>query len=158
MIQKPIISQNNYIRGEEFFDNEPYQVIDTFTPAQKAEMCALITDDSTAATRSEDEIYQMLQQSDLVLGCLHPRTQKIVGFVRIITDFCQKAWLVDLRVAPDYRKQGIGRFLVQKMLSSPSLKNVKQFELICAPERLAFYEHLGFQDISTGRKIMRLSL
>ncbi len=57
-----------------------------------------------------------------------------------------KAMIFDVIVEPRYRKQGLGKKLMDAILSHDKLQKVKHFELYCLPEIVAFYKDYRFED------------
>ena len=83
---------------------------------------------------------QVLQQSDYVLLAIDSETDKVVGFLTVITDsLC--AYIPLLEVLPDYQGRGIGKTLVKKMLKK--LKDLDSVDLLCDPPLQAFYTDCG---------------
>ena len=68
---------------------------------------------------------------------------RLVGFARAITDGITRAFIEDVVVDEALRGQGIGAELVTQLVAH--LENVEELTLICADERVAFYERLGFE-------------
>jgi GNAT superfamily N-acetyltransferase len=60
-----------------------------------------------------------------------------------LTDFVYRAVLCDVVVHHEYRRQGIGRALVEQVTSHPRLARVQKFTLLTATAR-SFYERLGW--------------
>jgi GNAT superfamily N-acetyltransferase len=50
---------------------------------------------------------------------------EMIGCARAITDFARFAYLSDVYVEPEFRGQGLGRWLVQVMLEHPEIQNVR---------------------------------
>lgn len=95
------------------------------------------------AARSFEDVVHMLDHCDLTLFC-HDAEGNIIGFARVLSDFTFKAMIFDVIVAEKTRGHGLGKTIIQRILSHEKLRRVKSFELYC-PERLApFYEKLGF--------------
>lgn len=69
--------------------------------------------------------------------------EKLVGFLRAMTDFSFDCYLNDLAVDKEYQHIGVGRELV-KRLKELLDDNVLIF-LISAPDAAGFYEKLEFQ-------------
>ncbi len=67
----------------------------------------------------------------------------MVGFARAITDGITRGFIEDVVVEEAQRGQGIGAELVHRLVNH--LGQVEELTLICADERVAFYERLGFE-------------
>jgi len=90
---------------------------------------------------SPETHYRLLQRSDHVVLAVDDETDNVVGFVTAISDGVLSAYIPFLEVLPEYRKQGIGRQLMRRILDK--LKNMYMVDLICDPEIQSFY--LGFK-------------
>lgn len=67
--------------------------------------------------------------------------QKLVGCVRVLSDTMFRSVLYDLAVLPDYQKQGIGSQLVRNCME---VYPDSEWSLETIPERISFYQSLGF--------------
>ena len=54
---------------------------------------------------------------------------KQVGFGRVVTDYATFAWVADVFVVADHRGQGLGKWLIEVMLSHPQLKGFRRWAL-----------------------------
>src|SRR5689334_18275349 len=102
---------------------------------------ALQQETSWAKERSLIDLQRAVAATDLVLTAWHEGT--LVGCVRVLTDFVYRAVLCDVVVHSEYRRQGIGRALVEQVTSHPRLARVQKFTLLTTTAR-GFYEHLGW--------------
>ena len=73
-----------------------------------------------------------------------------VGFARVITDRAAFAYLADVFVLPDHRSRGLGKWLVETVLSYPDLQNLRRFFLGTADAH-SLYERYGFRPIDPAR-------
>jgi GNAT superfamily N-acetyltransferase len=103
---------------------------------------ALHHETSWARDRSLLDLQRAVAASDLVLTAWDGDT--LVGCVRVLSDFVYRAVLCDVIVHPDYRRQGIGRLLVERVTTHPRLEKVRKFTLLTATAR-SFYERLGWR-------------
>jgi ribosomal protein S18 acetylase RimI-like enzyme len=78
----------------------------------------------------------------------------LVGFGRATSDGVYRATIWDVVVHPDYQGAGIGRKLVETMLSHPLLVRVERVYLMTTHQQ-SFYEKLGFAvNVSTTMVLM----
>ena len=105
--------------------------------------------------RSLDEIKQLLDNTDLVIGCIDSDAKKVIGIGRVLTDYVYKAWIYDVRVSEDFRSKGIGTLIIESILENSKLNHVKHFDLICDPETKPFYEAMGFRCLKGDREYLR---
>lgn len=94
-----------------------------------------------ANNRTPIDIQQMLENSNLVLGVWDD--DKLIGFARVNTDDVYRAWIDDVVVDSNYRKQGVGSHIIQKLLKR--LQHIELVMLDCDPDLATFYEKHGFK-------------
>jgi ribosomal protein S18 acetylase RimI-like enzyme len=73
--------------------------------------------------------------------------KNMVGFGRAISDGAYQAALYDCAVVESHQGRGLGRTIVQEILSKLADCNVI---LYASPGKEAFYEKLGFRKMKTG--------
>src|SRR5437763_7677158 len=66
-----------------------------------------------------------------------------VAFARVVTDRSTFAWLADVFVVPEHRGQGLGKRLVETILSDPELAGVKRW-LLGTADAHTLYSRYGF--------------
>jgi GNAT superfamily N-acetyltransferase len=96
---------------------------------------------------TEAEIRKGIRNSALVVGA-YLEDQRQVGFLRVVSDKVRFAYLMDVIVAEEFRRQGIGQKMVRFALAHPELKDVYQWLLI-SRDAQGVYEHCGFQKLET---------
>ena len=89
------------------------------------------------------DVERMLSNTDIVIGAVD-RSNNLVGFVRILTDYVYKATLYDLIVHRQHRDSGIGTQLMDAVIHHPLLQSVEHFDLHCLPQMVAYYNRWGF--------------
>ena len=73
-------------------------------------------------------------------------TQHLVAYARVLTDKMKYAFIFDAMATESHRGKGLGKMLMESIIAHPNLKNIKNFELTCRPEMVAFYEKFGFNE------------
>jgi N-acetylglutamate synthase-like GNAT family acetyltransferase len=68
---------------------------------------------------------------------------RLVGFARATSDGVYRATIFDVVVDPDYRRLGLGRKLVEVILTHPCIYRVEKIYLMTTNQQ-SFYERLGF--------------
>jgi ribosomal protein S18 acetylase RimI-like enzyme len=68
---------------------------------------------------------------------------RVIGFITAISDGVLSAYIPLLEVLPEYRQQGVGTELLKRMLTR--LSRLYMVDLVCDPDRQAFYEAVGFE-------------
>lgn len=70
--------------------------------------------------------------------------QRLIGFARATSDGIYRATIWDVVIHPDYRGSGLGRKLVETVLSHPHMSRVERVYLMTTHQQ-RFYEHIGFE-------------
>lgn len=81
--------------------------------------------------------------------------EKLVGVARSLTDFCYCCYLSDLAVKEEYKKQGIGKKLID--LTKQRLGEQVMLLLLSAPGAMEYYPKVGFDTVHNGFIIHRKS-
>lgn len=92
--------------------------------------------------RTREDVERMLAHS-LVVAFVDDRGS-LAAFARVLSDRVYKALVFDVVVAPALRGTGLGDRLVHAVLDHPELREVRHFELYCAPDMVPYYERFGF--------------
>ncbi len=103
---------------------------------------------------TENEISKGIKNSALVVGA-YVESGKQIGFLRVISDKVRFAYLLDVVVHEDYRRQGIGQRMVKFALSHSELKDVYQWVLITLDAH-GVYEKCGFESLKNTEKWMSI--
>ena len=103
---------------------------------------------------TENEILKGITNSALVVGAYNERGKQI-GFLRVVSDKVRFAYILDVVVHEDYRRQGIGQKMVKFTLSHPELKDVYQW-LLVTMDAHGVYEKCGFELLKNPEKWMSI--
>ena len=76
-----------------------------------------------------------------------------IGLVRLVTDRATFAYLCDVYVLPEYRRQGLGRWMIDCCLAHPDLQGLRRFNLVTRDAH-ALYAPLGFRAIAHPDRYM----
>lgn len=98
-----------------------------------------------AKDRSKDTVAKSVEQS-FTLGLF--RNERQIGFARVITDYCTFAYLCDVFVVEEFRKNGLGHFLMDCLFKHPDLLSVKW--LLKTTSAQSLYQDFGFKDIESA--------
>lgn len=79
--------------------------------------------------------------------------ENLIGFARANSDGIYRATIWDVVVHPDYQGAGIGRKLVQTVLSHPHVNRVERVYLMTTNQQ-KFYERIGFQTNSSTTMVL----
>ncbi len=105
-----------------------------------------------ANTRSRATIERSLKNS-LVFGVYDGDSQ--VALARVVSDFATFAWLCDVFVHPDYRGQGISKWLMKEILAHPDLQGLRRWILASTTAR-GLYSKFGFSSLQNPERWMEL--
>ncbi len=80
---------------------------------------------------------------------------KSVGIVRVLTDMLTDAYITDVIVSPDFQGRGLGRKLLDQVVSQLKELSVNNVKLACSlyanPGKETFYEKFGFQKLPNDK-------
>jgi ribosomal protein S18 acetylase RimI-like enzyme len=96
-----------------------------------------------ASGRSQRELSRMLAGSQAVVSAW--QGSRLVGFGRASSDGVFRAVLWDVVVAAELQGQGLGRRIVQGLLSSPAVAAAERVYLMTTNSS-GFYARLGFSE------------
>ncbi len=105
-----------------------------------------------ASGRSIPELHRMLRGSEAVVSAW--RGLQLVGFGRATSDGQFRAVLWDVVVAQKQQGQGLGRLIVEALLTSPLVAGVERIYLMTTKGE-GFYERIGFSRVES-QKLMLL--
>lgn len=81
---------------------------------------------------------------------------QLVGFGRVICDGVVHALIIDLIVHPDYQQLGLGKKILNQLVTKCKEHRVRDIQLFSAKNKAAFYKKCGFTmrpDISPGMEM-----
>lgn len=95
--------------------------------------------------RGSDNVWKMFENASLVLTAWNGTD--LVGIARVLTDGVLFSYLCDLAVEPDVQRLGVGKRLIQEVLS-----RCKGTELVLRDSDISagYYAHLGFKRVENG--------
>lgn len=96
--------------------------------------------DASLGGRAGDKIRRAFLNSTLV--CLAYDGNRLIGACRALTDGEYHGVIYDVAVRPDYQRQGIGRRMIEELLSRLPVWRVM---LVADAEAQGFYRKLGFE-------------
>lgn len=77
------------------------------------------------------------------------KTGKAVGMGRLLSDGVSDAYIQDLVVLKEYRRKGIGNYLVNELVNYCKSKKIMWIGLIAEPNQDNFYEKFGFKKMKS---------
>ncbi len=79
--------------------------------------------------------------------------EQLIGFARATSDGIYRAGIWDVIVDPNYQGMGLGRKLVQTVLSHPLVSRVERVYLTTTHQQ-SFYERIGFKQNATTTMVL----
>ena len=79
--------------------------------------------------------------------------ERLIGFARATSDGVYRAGIWDVVIHPDYRGCGLGRKLVETILTHPMVNKVERVYLTTTNQQ-SFYERIGFKANSTTTMVL----
>jgi GNAT superfamily N-acetyltransferase len=70
-----------------------------------------------------------------------------IGFARLVTDHATFAYLCDVYVLPDRRGRGLGRWLMECVMSHPDVAGLRRFSLVTRDAH-GLYRPFGFAPLA----------
>ena len=95
-----------------------------------------------AQNRSIEDLAIAIANSDPVISVWDK--ERLIGFSRATSDCVYRATIWDVIIHPDYRGLGLGRKMIETLLSHPRVSRVERVYLMTTYQQ-GFYTRLGFQ-------------
>jgi len=92
--------------------------------------------------RSRDAIPSLLKNTDHYIACYVDG--ELSGFIRLLTDYYSIGYIFDLCVAPEHRKKGIGKRLMQEMITFCDSRDISVTHLLDTSQYENYYSQYGF--------------
>jgi GNAT superfamily N-acetyltransferase len=90
-------------------------------------------------------------ENSLCFGIYNTRGQ--VGFARVISDFATYAYIGDVFVLEAYQRQGLGKFLMQCIMSHKALQGLRRWSLVTRDAH-GLYGQFGFTPLKAPYRWM----
>lgn len=104
-----------------------------------------------ATERKIEDLNIAIENSEPVISVWD--SQKLIGFARATSDGIYRATIWDVVIDPEYRGAGLGRKLVETVLSHPRVNRVEKVYLTTT-HRQSFYERIGFEVNSSSTMVL----
>lgn len=104
-----------------------------------------------AKTRSKSTIEKSIANS-FCFG-VFDKENKQIGFARVITGFAVFAWLLDVFILEEYQGKGLGKMLMQEIMSNEDLQGIRRWGL-GTNDAHGLYKKFGFLPLSSPSDMM----
>ena len=105
-----------------------------------------------AQQRNQRQLKRMLAGSTVVVSLW--RGKRLMGFGRATSDGIHRAVLWDVVVAGDLQGRGLGRRVVEALLSTRSIRGAERIYLMTT-NSVGFYQQLGFEKAEPQQLLIR---
>ena len=78
-----------------------------------------------------------------------------IGYARVISDFASVAYLGDVYVLPDFRGQGLSKWLMQTIMEYPDLQGLRRWILSTADAH-GLYKQFGWKPVTYPERWMEV--
>ncbi len=105
------------------------------------------------ATGVPVEIVRRSIENSLAFGIYKDDQQ--VGFARVISDYATFAYLADVFVIEEFQGRGLGKWLMEVILSHPQLQGLRRWSL-ATRDAHGLYEKFGFESLKRPESNMEI--
>ncbi len=91
-----------------------------------------------------EEVVRRSVENSLCFGVYSDEEQ--VGFARVVTDRATFAYLADVFVLEEHRRRGLGKWLVEVVLSHPELRGLRRW-MLATRDAHELYRRYGFAEL-----------
>ena len=105
-----------------------------------------------AKSRTRNDLKKCLANSDVIISLWVG--SEIVGFGRALTDGIYRGVLWDIVIDQNYQGKGFGTLIVEKLLTSKKIKNVKKLYLMTTDKKM-FYSQFDFKEVTSQNLLIR---
>ena len=99
------------------------------------------------------EVVERSIQGSLCFAVFHRQNQ--IGFARVITDEATFAYLADVFIDERYRGKGLSKWLMEHIMSYPSLQGLRRF-MLATRDAHGLYGQFGFTPLTHAERWMHI--
>lgn len=132
------------------------KIVQLLDEKQKKDLLSLYHEAWWSCERTAEDVEIILAKSSFYVGIITDDGNQLIAFARVLTDYFQFSYIYDVIVQKSHRGDGLGKQLIETILSHPAIQGIKNIELVCRKEMMPFYKQFGFTE-DYGKSIaMRL--
>ncbi|MEW6084735.1 MAG: GNAT family N-acetyltransferase [Chloroflexota bacterium] len=113
-------------------------------------ICDFLARSYWANDRPRERIERSLANS-LVFGMYDEEKQ--IGLARVVTDYATFAWLCDVFIDDSFRGKGLGKWLMETILSHPDLQGLRRW-LLATRDAHGLYGQFGWEPLEKPERWM----
>ncbi len=76
-----------------------------------------------------------------------------IGFARVVTDYATFAWLADVFILEEHRRQGLGKWLIDVIVAHPDLQGFRRW-VLATKDAHEVYRRVGFRELNRPERWM----
>ncbi len=99
------------------------------------------------------EVVERSLANSLCFGLYHEDRQ--VGFARFVTDRATFAWLADVFVIDAHRGEGLGKWMIESLLTHPDLQGLRRM-LLGTRDAHGLYAQFGFKPLGDPTRFQEI--
>jgi GNAT superfamily N-acetyltransferase len=99
------------------------------------------------------EIVERSLRNSLCFGLFHESRQ--IGFARVVTDRATFAWLGDVFVLDEFRGEGLGKWMIESLLTHPDLQGLRRI-LLGTRDAHGLYTQFGFTPLGDPSRFLEI--
>jgi GNAT superfamily N-acetyltransferase len=107
-----------------------------------------------AAGRPRERTERAIANS-LVFGLYDGDFVKQIGLARVVSDYAVFAYLCDVFIHEDYRAHGLGKWLIETVMSHPDLQGLRRWTL-ATRDAHGLYRQFGWDDLHNPENWMQI--
>lgn len=77
-----------------------------------------------------------------------------VGLARVVTDYATFAWVCDVFIIPEQRKNGLGKWLIECVVNHPDLMDLRRILLATRDAHELYHQYGGFTSLANPDRWM----
>ena len=131
-----------------------YYILDDKDKLQINRVVELLNNTYWAASRPKHIVEESIKNS-ICYGVYDEDTNILIGFARVITDYATTYYLSDVIVDENYRGNGIGKALIERVTEDPRYMGMKG--LLLTKDAHGLYKKYGFNE-ETTRAMIKLKM
>ncbi|MEP6597097.1 MAG: GNAT family N-acetyltransferase [Ginsengibacter sp.] len=99
----------------------------------------------------EMSVVKKAMEGSLSFGIYNNNNQ--IGYARVITDTATFAYLADIFIDENFRRRGLGKWLVEMIMKHPDLQGLRRV-ILTTKDAHKLYEQCGFTSITNAERYM----
>ena len=103
------------------------------------------------ATGRKIELVRRSIENSLSFGVFKDGEQ--IGFARVVTDYATFAWMADVFILDQHRGQGLGKWLIDVIVSHPDLQGFRRW-VLATKDAHEIYRRVGFRELHRPERWM----